>query len=139
MGGGGGSSGGTNISDIKGGFRSPSEEKGTFNNWYQNQFNNLQDLENRDPLLSKAFAGAQNFWGQLPSMLGQFPGFQNELSADQSQIQGYQGQLGDLSSQMAGLFGQIPGLQSQLGSLSDQAGQGFGSLSHQLGVLLPGI
>lgn len=127
--GGGGGGGSSQLGP--GGTRKPNEEKKTIGNWYDFQQNQYGDFVNNNPLLSAGQTGALDFWKQLPNMLSQFAGFQNEISGNQKDIAGYQGQLQNVYGGLGGLLGQIPGLQNQLGKYSNQ----LGALNNQVGGL----
>ena len=106
--GGGSSGGGTSVQQ-----RNPAQEKGTVGNWYDFQQNQAQNYLQNTPLLNQASQGAQSFWGGLPGMLGQFGGYQNQLS-------GLNQQTGALGSQLSSWLGQVNPIIQSGGALTPQ-------------------
>lgn len=122
--GGGGGGGSSSVQ-----YRNPAQEKKTVGNWYDFQQNRLNDYVSGNPLVQSANTGAQNFWSQLPGMLGQFPGFGKEL-------QGQQGQLQDLYGQQGGLFNKLGAQAGTLGGWLAAPG-GPSSIIASQGALTP--
>jgi hypothetical protein len=106
MGGGGG--GGS--SDIQ--MRDPKQEQktiGQYNLWdFIGPNSQLSQFVGSQPLLSKATAGAQGFFGQLPGMINTL---QDQFGQYQDQLAGYQGQIPGLQQQLSGYSGQLGALE----------------------------